>query len=149
MPAGVEVPPVSVAADARAQHDRRRLGAEPAVRDGKYRTDFVGPRCDCVELMSWWEWSPLGPQGIPLDQVSEKLGEAKYEMWKSYFVARPGHRPDDVHQQPRRLRRLQPALGRPAGVSRRPSRRIGRRGALVTLYTDPFRVDHNTKCGRQ
>jgi len=58
-------------------------------RDGKYRTDFLKPGCDCVELMSWWEWSPLGPQCVPLDQFADKMGPAKMKGWKSYFAKDP------------------------------------------------------------
>ncbi|HUT89048.1 MAG TPA: DUF6259 domain-containing protein [Thermoguttaceae bacterium] len=123
-------------------------GQSPLARDGKYRTDVLGPRCDCIELMSWWEWSTLGPKGIPLDQVSEKLGEAKYERWKSYFVPDPAtgqrmfsNNPGDYDGYNQRWGGL-PALREAIEMYRN-------RGALVTLYTDPFRVDYGSKCGRQ
>jgi hypothetical protein len=123
-------------------------GLSPLARDGKYRTDFVGPRCDCIELMSWWEWSPLGPKGIPLDQIREKLGEAKHEMWKAYFAPDPftgqlmfNNNPGDYDGYNERWGGL-PAL-------REAMERYRQMGALVTLYTDPFRVDFNSKCGQQ
>ncbi|HPM80730.1 MAG TPA: DUF6259 domain-containing protein [Candidatus Anammoximicrobium sp.] len=123
-------------------------GLSPIFRDGKYRTDLVGPRCDCIELMSWWEWSPLGPTGVPLDQFSEKLGAAKYEMWKSYFPPDPvsgqpmfSNNPGDYDGYNERWGGL-PAFRQAIEAYRQ-------KGALVTLYTDPFRVDHSSKCGRQ
>jgi len=123
-------------------------GQSPLVRDGKYRTDILGTRCDSIELMSWWEWSTRGPKGIPLDQVSEKLGEAKYERWKSYFVRDPAtgqlmfsNNPGDYDGYNQRWGGL-PALREAIEMYRD-------RGALVTLYTDPFRVDYGSKCGQQ
>jgi hypothetical protein len=123
-------------------------GQSPLARDGKYRTDFVGPRCDCIELMSWWEWSKLGPKGIPLDQVREKLGAAKHEMWKGYYVPDPftgqlmfNNNPGDYDGYNERWGGL-PALRQASDTYRQ-------MGALVTLYTDPFRVDYNSKCGQQ
>ena len=67
----------------------RGWGQDVLFRDGKYREDVVQPRSDCVELMSWWEWSPLGPWGTPIDQVEKKLGLAKYKQWDSYFAKDP------------------------------------------------------------
>lgn len=123
-------------------------GLSPIFRDGKYRMDFVGPGCDCLELMSWWEWSPLGPKGIPLDQVKDKLGAAKYQSWKSYFPLDPvtgqpmfSNNPGDYDGYNQRWGGL-PAL-RDAIETYRTKR------ALVTLYTDPFRVDYNSKCGQE
>ena len=123
-------------------------GQSPLVRDGKYRTDILGPRCDSIELMSWWEWSALGPKGIPLDQVEEKLGETKFKMWTHYFVEDPvtgrrmfSNNPGDYDGYNERWGGL-PALREAIEMYRQ-------RGALVTLYTDPFRVDFNSKCGKQ
>ena len=42
--------------------------------DCGYRTDFLQPRCDCIELMSWWEWQDAGPWGVPIDQAAAELG---------------------------------------------------------------------------
>lgn len=123
-------------------------GRSPIFRDGKYRTDFVKPETDCLELMSWWEWSPVGPKGIPLDQVADKLGQAKYDRWDSYFVEDPvtgklmfSNNPGDYDGYNQRWGGL-PAL-------REAIDRYRAMGALVTLYTDPFRVDHASKCGKQ
>ena len=123
-------------------------GRSPLFRDGKYRIDILGSHCDCIELMSWWEWSKLGPKQVPLDQVKEKLGEAKAKRWASYFVEDPvtgqlmfSNNPGDYDGYNERWGGL-PALRDAIDMYRQ-------RGALVTLYTDPFRVDHGSKCGQQ
>lgn len=123
-------------------------GQDILFRDGKYRNDLPSPRCDCAELMSWWEWSPLGPKSIPLDELAKKLGEAKYKEWESYFVKDPvtgrlmfNNNPGDYDGYNARFGGL-PAL-------REAIHQYQKAGALVTLYTDPLRVDDNTKCGRQ
>ena len=121
-------------------------GRSPLFRDGKYRTDFIRPRTDCIELMSWWEWSTLGPGGFPLDQLEEKLGAAKAERWKSYILDDPvtgrpvfSNNPGDYDGYNERFGGL-PAL-------REAMEQYRKMGAMVTLYTDPFRVDRATKCG--
>jgi hypothetical protein len=120
----------------------------PLFRDGKYRTDILQPRTDCLELMSWWEWSTLGPKAIPFDQLDQKLPAAKVKRWQSYFVKDPvtgvqvfNNNPGDYDGYNERFGGL-PAL-RDAIKTYRDS------CPLVTLYTDPFRVDYNTKCGRK
>jgi len=117
-------------------------------RDGKYRTDFLKPRGDCYELMSWWDWSPLGPKGVPIDQLAQKLGEAKYREWAPYFVKDPvtgkmmfNNNPGDYDGYNERFGGL--------AAFRDAIREYQKRGVLVTLYTDPFRCDYNSKCGRQ
>jgi len=117
-------------------------------RDGKYRTDFLRPRGDCYELMSWWDWSPLGPKGVPIDQLAQKLGEGKYREWAPYFVKDPvtgrmmfNNNPADYDGYNERFGGL--------AAFREAIRGYQKRGVFVTLYTDPLRVDHNSKCGRQ
>ncbi|NLX95365.1 MAG: hypothetical protein GXY83_04245 [Rhodopirellula sp.] len=123
-------------------------GQSPLFADGKYRTDFVQPRCDCIELMSWWEWSPLGPFGTPFDELEEKIGAAAYQRWKGYFLPDPvtgkkmfSNNPGDYDGYNQRWGGL-PALREAIDTYRR-------MGAMATLYTDPFRADYNTKYGRQ
>lgn len=123
-------------------------GRSPLFADGKYRTDFVKPRCDCIELMSWWDWSELGPFATPFDQLEAKIGKAAYERWKSYFLPDPvtgkimfSNNPGDYDGYNERwggLPALREAIQTYRGM-----------GALVTLYTDPFRADYNTKFGRK
>jgi hypothetical protein len=123
-------------------------GQDALFRNGKYRTDFLRPRCDCIELMSWWDWSPLGPQGVPLDRYGEIKGPGKLKEWASYFVKDPvtgrlmfNNNPGDYDGYNERFGGL-PAF-------REAIRSYQKTGTLVTLYTDPLRVDENTKCGRQ
>jgi len=117
-------------------------------RDGKYRTDFIQPRGDCYELMSWWDWSALGPKGVPIDQFAQKLGEGKQREWAAYFVKDPvtgkmmfGNNPGDYDGYNARFGGL--------AAFRDAIREYQKRGVFVTLYTDPFRVDHNSKCGQK
>jgi hypothetical protein len=123
-------------------------GQSPIFGDGHYRTDFVRPRCDCLELMSWWEWSPLGPWRTPWDQVEKRLGPTVYQNWAPYIVKDPvtgqlmqSNSPGDYDGYNERWGGL-PAL-------REAIRKYREMGALVTLYTDPLRVDDNTKCGQR
>jgi len=123
-------------------------GSSPLFRDGRYRTDFVQPRADCLELMSWWEWSELGPWRTPWDQLEKRLGAAAYLRYKPYFV-----------KDPVTGRTMYPlSRGDYDGYNRRwgglPALRAAidayrQSGALVTLYTDPLLADDNTRCGQQ
>jgi len=122
-------------------------GQDILFRDGKYIQDFP-PQCDCAELMSWWEWSPLGPKSVPLEEYAKKMGEDSYKNWQSYFVKDPvtgrlmfNNNPGDYDGYNARFGGL-PTL-------RDAIHRYQKAGHLVTLYTDPLRVDDNTKCGRQ
>jgi len=123
-------------------------GKSPLFRNGKYRTDFIRPQTDCIELMSWWEWSTKGPGGFPLDELETKLGPAKAERWQSYILDDPvtgkpifSNNPGDYDGYNQRFGGL-PALREAIETYRK-------MGAMVTLYTDPFRVDRASKCGRQ
>ncbi|MCP4640735.1 MAG: hypothetical protein GY851_09895, partial [bacterium] len=123
-------------------------GQSPLFRDGAYRTDFVQPRCDCIELMSWWEWADLGPWRTPWDQLEEKLGEAQYKRYRSYYVEDPvtgmtmypinrGDY-DGYNKRWGGLPALQKAI-----------QKYREMGAVPTLYTDPLLACDNSKCGRQ
>lgn len=126
----------------------RGWGQDVLFRDGKYLDDLVKPRTDCVELMSWWEWSPLGPWGTPIDEVAQKLGEAKAKSWKSYFAKDPvtgklmfNNNPGDYDGYNARWGGLPPL--------REAIKSYQKAGALVTLYTDPMRCDGNSRCGQK
>ncbi len=117
-------------------------------KNGKYRTDFIKPMTDCIELMSWWDWSPLGPWRTPFDQVRQVLGEAKYKRWLPYFVKDPvtgqtmwNNQPGDYDGYNERFGGL-PAF-------RKAIETYKRMGALVTLYTDPIRCSDTSKMGRK
>ncbi|MEN6497171.1 MAG: DUF6259 domain-containing protein [Thermoguttaceae bacterium] len=122
-------------------------GKSPIFAKGQYRTDYVKPQSDCLELMSWWEWSPLGPFSTPFDQLEQKLGEATSKRWASYFLNDPvtgqmmfNNNPGDYDGYNQRWGGL-PAF-------REAVKRYQKMGVLTTLYTDPLRVDDNTKYGR-
>ena len=121
---------------------------QPRVSDDcGYRTDFIRPRCDCIELMSWWEWQDAGPWGVPIDQAAAVLGAAKAKRWASYFVKDPvtgkvmfSNQPGDYDGYNRRWGGL-PAL-------RKAIAHYQKAGKLVTLYTDPIRCDFSTRMGK-
>jgi len=123
-------------------------GQSPLFRDGAYRTDFVQPRCDCIELMSWWEWSDLGPWRTPWDQLEERLGEAQYRRYKPYYVKDPVTgktmypiNRGDYDGYNERWGGL-PAL-------RNAIKTYRDMGAVPTLYTDPLLACDNSKCGQR
>ncbi len=122
-------------------------GQDVLFRDGKYRTDFIKPNTDCAELMSWWDWSPLGPWSTPFDRLSEVLSEATIKQWQPYFVKDPvtgqmmwNNQPGDYDGYNERFGGL-PAF-------REAIETYKQQGALVTLYTDPIRCDDATKMGQ-
>jgi hypothetical protein len=97
--------------------------------------------------MSWWDWSPLGPWGTPIDKVAEVLGEGAAKLWEPYFVKDPvtgemmwNNQPGDYDGYNERFGGL-PAF-------RQAVRTYQDMAALVTLYTDPFRMDAGSKVGR-
>jgi len=117
-------------------------------RDGKYRTDFIQPNTDCIELMSWWDWSPLGPWRTPFDQLSKVLSPEAIKGWEPYFVKDPvtgqtmwNNQPGDYDGYNERFGGL-PAF-------RAATETYRKMGALVTLYTDPIRLDDGSKMGQQ
>ncbi len=116
-------------------------------RDGKYRTDFITARTDCVELMSWWEWSPLGPFMTPLDQLDKVLTPAQIKEWQPYFVKDPVTGQKMWNNQPGDYKGYNERFGG-LPAFRKAIETYQKRGVLVTLYTDPFRLDENCDTGR-
>jgi hypothetical protein len=123
-------------------------GRDLLFKDGKYRSDFLKPGRDCLELMSWWEWSPLGPWNTPFDKLKERIGEASYTRWLPYFVKDPvtgqtmwNNQPGDYDGYNARFGGL-PAF-------RKAVEDYKKSGSLITLYTDPFRLDESCKTGRE
>jgi hypothetical protein len=121
-------------------------GRDLLFKDGKYRADFLKPGRDCLELMSWWEWSPLGPWSTPF-KLEEKIGKASYVRWQPYFVKDPvtgqtmwNNQPGDYDGYNERFGGLP--------VFRKAVQDYKKSGALITLYTDPFRMDDASKVGR-
>jgi hypothetical protein len=132
-------------------------GQDILFRDGRYRTDFIRPPqagvpgptpTNCIELMSWWEWSPLGPFMTPLDKLAERCDPPTYERyWKPYLVKDPvtgqlmwNNQPGDYSGYNERFGGLPPF--------RQAVQTYQRLGALVTLYTDPYRLDENCPTGK-
>jgi hypothetical protein len=122
-------------------------GQSVLYRDGRYRTDFLRPGGGCYELMSWWEWSPLGPWSTPMERIRDVLDAATYERWKGYFVTDPvtgktmwNNQPGDYDGYNQRFGGLK-AFREAVDVYKQS-------GALVTLYTDPIRCDDASKIGQ-
>ncbi|NQT54257.1 hypothetical protein HQ576_19525, partial [bacterium] len=109
-----------------------------------YRADFIQPRWDCIELMSWWEWAPLGPWRTPWDKLEARLGKATYARYKSYYVKDPvtGQTMYPINRGDYDGYNVRwgglPAL-------RRAIQAYQKAGQLVTLYTDPLLADDNTR----
>jgi len=122
-------------------------GQNILFKDGKYRTDFITPRTDCVELMSWWDWSPLGPFMTPLDQLDRVLTAAQIKEWEPYFVIDPVTGKKAWNNQPGDYKTYNDQFGG-LPAFRKAIQTYQEMGALVTLYTDPFRLDENCDTGR-
>jgi hypothetical protein len=117
-------------------------------RDGAYRTDIIRPRTDCIELMSWWDWSEVGPFSTPMDKLDTVMNEAELKRWKGYFVDDPvtgrkmwNNAPADYRGYNERFGGL-PAFRKAIETYRE----LG--AGLVTLYTDPFRLHDACQTGR-
>ena len=113
-------------------------------KGGSYRTDLVQDNTDCVELMSWWDWANHGPYNTPFD----KLSPGQMKEWQPYFVKDPvtgetmwNNQPGDYAGYNERFGGL-PAF-------RNCVKECQMRGALTTLYTDPFRLDGSCKVGAE
>lgn len=118
-------------------------------RDGAYRTDIIKPRTDCIELMSWWDWSETGPFSTPMDRLDEVMTEAERERWKGYFVEDPvtgklmwNNAPSDYRGSYNERFGGLPAFREAIETYRE----LG--ADLVTLYTDPFRLHDDCETGR-
>jgi len=122
-------------------------GQDVLFKDGRYRTDFIKPNTDCSELMSWWEWSPLGPWSTPFDKLKDVLTEGQIKDWEPYFVKDPvtgqmmwNNQPGDYDGYNERFGGL-PAFRKAVDTYKQT-------GTLVTLYTDPLRMDDASKIGQ-
>ncbi|MHB8995282.1 MAG: hypothetical protein ACYC63_08550 [Armatimonadota bacterium] len=121
-------------------------GKSILFQDGKYRTDIIRPDTDCIELMSWWDWSPLGPFGTPFDQLDKVLTPAQIKMWEPYFVIDPVTGKKMWNNQPGDYDGYNPQFGG-LPAFQQAVKTYQSMGALTTLYTDPFRMDFASKIG--
>jgi len=66
-------------------------GQSPLVDEKGWRTDYLTEECDVAEMMSWWEWSDLGPWRVEMNHetLPKALGEALCERYKAYWVVDP------------------------------------------------------------
>lgn len=129
-------------------------------RDGAYRTDIIADlskwqttvgaartKTDCVELMSWWEWSDKGPWNTPFDKLDTVLPEVVVKRWEPYFVTDPVTGKKMWNNQPGDYRGYNERFGG-LPAFRQAIDNYRKMGALVTLYTDPFRLDESSETGR-
>ncbi|MGD9495913.1 MAG: hypothetical protein AB7Y46_06360 [Armatimonadota bacterium] len=127
-------------------------GQDVLFRDGAYRTDIIKPRMDCVELMSWWEWSELGPFGLPIERAEEIMTPAQIQERARYFdryiVSDPVTGKQMWNNQPGDYRGYNERFGGLPALRAAIQTWRGLGARLVTLYTDPFRLDHNYETGR-
>ncbi|NOZ20557.1 MAG: hypothetical protein GXP25_05645 [Planctomycetes bacterium] len=117
-------------------------------RNGEYKTNTIKPMTDCIELMSWWEWSPLGPWSTPFDRLGEVMSKASIKRWKGYFVKDPVTGQTMWNNQPGDYDGYNPRFGG-LPAFRKAIQTYKDLGAVVTLYTDPFRMDDASKIGRK
>jgi len=130
-------------------------GQDILFRDGKYRTDFIQPpqpgvpgptRTNCIELMSWWDWASHGPWNTPFDKLNETLTPEQIKLWEPYFVKDPVTGQMMWNNQPGDYAGYNERFGGLA-TFREAIQSYKNRGTLVTLYTDPFRLDGGSPTG--
>jgi len=93
-----------------------------------------------------WDWAPHGPWNTSFDKLNETLTPEQIKLWEPYFVKDPvtgqmmwNNQPGDYAGYNERFGGL-PAL-------REAIQSYKNRGTLVTLYTDPFRLDGGCPTG--
>ena len=121
-------------------------GQSPLFKDGAYRTDYLVPRHDVAEMMSWWSWSELGPWGTPMERLKEELGEAFYDRYKSYWVREPATGKLMYPLNRGDYDGYMPGWGGLPAL-REHIERVREAGILPMFYTDPILACANTKLG--
>jgi hypothetical protein len=116
----------------------------PLFVNGKYRDDFLRPRMDAVELCCWWEWTKLGPGGVPFDKLPpEQLKEIEPYLIKDPVTGEKMYMgsPTDYVKYNDRFGGIE-AFQKAIAANRRKDK-------LVTLYVNPFKLDgFNNETGR-
>lgn len=117
----------------------------PLFVNGKYRDDFLKPKMDAVELCCWWDWSTLGPGGVPFDKLSpEKLKE-----YGPYIVKDPVSGEKMFMGSPTDYVGYNDRFGG-LDAFRKAIASNKRNHKLITLYTNPFRLDEfSNETGRK
>ncbi|MBN2473043.1 MAG: hypothetical protein JXB62_00445 [Pirellulales bacterium] len=117
----------------------------PLFVNGKYRGDFLKANMDAVELCCWWEWTKLGPEGVPFD----KLPPEQLKEIEPYLITDPvtGEKmymgsPTDYVKYNDRFGGIE-AFRKAIAANRRKDK-------LITLYVNPFKLDgFNNETGRK
>lgn len=122
-------------------------GQHPLFKEGKYRTDFINKKADVSELMSWWQWSTKGPWQVPMDQLKERLGEAMYKRYKSYWVINPANGKLEYNLNRGDYQYNTDWGGLPALKKELHAIRDG--GQVPMFYMDPILADDNTVLGHK
>ncbi|MBI3923698.1 MAG: hypothetical protein HY318_19920, partial [Armatimonadetes bacterium] len=117
----------------------------PLFVNGKYRDDFLKPKMDAVELCCWWDWSTLGPGGVPFDKLPpEQLKEIEPYLIKDPVTGEKMYMgsPTDYVGYNDRFGGLD-AFRKALAANKRKDK-------LITLYVDPFKLDgFNNETGRK
>ena len=123
-------------------------GQSPLYKDGAYRTDYIDPRYDVAELMSWWTWSDKGPWNTPMDRLEEELGTTFYKRYKAYWVKEPVSGKLMYPLNRGDYDGYMPAWGGLPAL-RQQIQRIHEGGLLAMFYTDPILACATTKLGQR
>lgn len=121
----------------------------PLFKDGAYRTDYLIPRYDVAEMMSWWTWSDRGPWGVPMNRLKQELGPALYERYKGYWVREPvtGKLMYPLNRGDYDSGYMPQWGGLPA--LRKHIQHVRRAGLVPMFYTDPILADANTRLAQK
>lgn len=117
-------------------------------KNGAYVEDYLKPRWDIPELMSWWTWSEVGPWDIPMNQLEDVLGSAMYNRYKTYFQNDPGTGRPAYNLNRGDYDGYNPAWGGLPAL-RAHVQKMKDAGQVPMFYTDPILACSTTKVGRE
>ena len=121
-------------------------GQSPLFKDGEYRTDYITPRNDVAEMMSWWSWSDKGPWATAMDKLEEELGSKLFKRYESYWVKEPA---SGKMMYPLNRGDYDGYMSQWGGLPalRAHIERVRTAGGVPMFYTDPILACANTKLG--
>ncbi|MCK5805280.1 MAG: hypothetical protein KAI66_20790, partial [Lentisphaeria bacterium] len=120
----------------------------PLFKDGKYLDDYIVPRWDVPELMSWWTWSDKGPWNTPMDRLEEELGALLFKRYKSYWVNEPVTGKPAYNLNRGDYDGYNPLWGGLPAL-RAHIEKMKAAGQVPMFYTDPILACANTRIGRE
>lgn len=124
-------------------------GQRPLCDKNGWRKDYLEENTGVAEMMSWWEWSDLGPWRVPMkhDTLRKKLGEAFYKRYRSYWVVDPiaGRLRYPLNRGDYRYNETWGGLE----AFRRHIAEVRRRGAMPGVYIDGILACDTTDVGHK